>query len=202
MKTMVDIEGFTTDFTRFCKTPETVGTDYPTCFVSRSLSITENRVHNGDSTAEAQHYGIRAKLIPCRTRGVIYQLVESDSVVQYANMDGFTERVRYLEAWVVYPKKPPVYDYLTNERNQQGRAGYTTGTRTLHLTTWFVSGQNTTHLKQLGFSKDIGPANGLWATWDTDVSTPSFESIRRRVEFQWDYVNYDVFDAMWSQTVT
>jgi hypothetical protein len=161
----------------------------------------EDRVHNGDSNTEAWHYGIRAKLTPVNTRGVIYQIVDSDTDVRYKNKQVFRERIEYLEAWVVYPRKPPVYDYLTNERNgEQWHGGplYTIGSRTIYLTTWFVPGQNRTDLKQMRFSKEIAPANGLWGTMDIGVITPSPDAIRRRVKFKWDYVHNRI-DQMSSQ---
>lgn len=195
---MVDDEGFTTDCTQFCRTRRTTGTKYPAVWSSKSLGITEDRVHNGDSRGDAVHYGIRAQLTPfasctpCYPRGVIYQIVESDTVVRYENHEVFTERIKYLEAWVVSSRKPRAFDYLTNERNGEQGHGvplYTIGLRTINLTTWFVAGQNSTDLKQMGFSKDIEPANGLWGTLDVGVITPDPDAIRRRVEFEWDYIN-------------
>jgi hypothetical protein len=157
-----------------------------------TMSITDTRVHNGDHTGEATFYGIMATLQPVSCRGVIYQIVESDMCMEYNDTQKsvFTEKEKYMEAWVIYSRKPVVYDYIMNERYITGDDIYNKGYRNCILTTWYMKHHNSINLTEMGFYKgNKTGANGLYEHVDTDVITPPMSATVREIKFNWDFTD-------------
>jgi hypothetical protein len=154
-----------------------------------NLSITDNRVHDGDHNTPAVFYGMRALLKPKFKHGVIYQRIQSDMYIQYNDDQKtiYTEHEQYLEAWPIYQRKPYVHDYIMNERFNKV---YTKGYRNCTITTWYIQTHNTYNLKELGFTRDgLTGANGLFEHQDIDIIIPPADAIERRIHFTWDFTD-------------
>ena len=118
---------FTSDFTRGGVVSNVVRTgnlqdgEHSITIRNALLSITDIRVHDGGNNVEdiACYYGTMATLTSNqRLRGVVYQIAKTDTNMYYDDptKPHFHEREHYLEAWLVYSKKPSALDYIVNER--------------------------------------------------------------------------------------